>query len=66
MALSRDRYEGLCHMLLEIEESGIELTGKSGPFIAETKARIEKWGDQIILSEAQWDWIVRIHEKATR
>lgn len=61
MALDRGELTELEEILEILGDA--DLDDRSRDFVNETVVRYEKWGERLILSEAQWRWLRNLREK---
>jgi len=61
--LTPDRNERLKIILENLETVFDNLDPRPKDFVQQTMDRYEKYGERILLSDKQWDWLENIHRE---
>lgn len=63
MALSDRECELLEAMLEALEPVSARLTAKSRQFVSDQRNRYAEWGNRMMLSPKQWNWLHELYEE---
>ena len=61
MPLSPDEARNLDAILMALH--GLDLPERAAQFVKDQEERRDKWGNDMMLSVKQWDWLKSLYEK---
>jgi hypothetical protein len=64
--LSKEEYDELLNIFLEVDESGLNLGEREHRFFEDQRLRVERYKQKVYMSVAQWAWLRDIHKRATQ